>query len=168
MTEPQIKAPDSHHVLAASGWIELGDAAEATRELEMVEPSLHGHPEVLNVRWNILASGSKWEEAVDLARTLRDLTPDEPLGWIHLAYALHELKRTQEAFETLQPIVERFPQCETIPYNLACYTAQMGQLDQARKWLKRAMKTGHATRIKSMALEDLDLKPLWPEIRETS
>jgi len=37
--------------------------------------------------------------------------------------ALHELKRTQEAFDLLLPAADKFPAPWTIPYNLACYCA---------------------------------------------
>lgn len=166
MSAQSIQSPDSHHLLAASGWVDLGNIAEAESELEKIDSSLQSHPEILNVRWSILAAAGKWAEAIDLGRTIRDLTPDEPLGWIHLAYGLHELRRTEEAFETLHPVVERFPNCETIPYNLACYCAQLGRLDDARKWLRKAMKLGNSAKIKSMAAQDLDLKPLWRDLRD--
>jgi DNA-binding protein HU-beta len=34
---------------------------------------------------------------------------------------LHELKRTEEAYDLLLPVVHKCPSCCTIPYNLACY-----------------------------------------------
>jgi predicted Zn-dependent protease len=165
VAEKPIESPDRHHLLAASGWMDLGDAVEAESELQKIKASLQSHPEVLNVRWSILASAGNWIAAIDLARTIRDLTPDEALGWIHLAYALHELRRTEEALDTLQPVVERFPDCAIIPYNLACYCAQLNKLDEAREWFRRAMKTGNPGKIKAMASEDLDLKPIWQEIQ---
>ena len=161
-----LKPPDIHRVLAASGWIDLGDHAEANAELEQVHPSLQGHPEVLKVRWGIFAASRKWSEAVDLARRLRHLAPNDSFGSIHTAFALHEMKRTQEAFDVLFPAVERFPKCETIPYNLACYTAQLGNLDEARTWLRKAIEVGHPKQVKSMALDDPDLQPLWSEIAD--
>jgi hypothetical protein len=40
----------------------------------------------------------------------------------------------------------------------------MGQLADARKWLRRALDTGDRSGIKLMALSDPDLQPLWMEI----
>jgi len=162
----ELQPPDIHHLLAASGWIDLGVQAEASTELEQISPTLQGHPEVLKVRWSILAASAKWKEAIDIASRIRHLAPDESFGWIHTAFALHESKRTQEAFDVLFPALEHFPKCETIPYNLACYTAQLGNLAEARTWLKKAIKIGQSKQIKSMALDDPDLKPLWSEIAD--
>ena len=47
--------------------------------------------------------------------------PDEPVGWIHRSYVLHEQKRTREAWDLLLPAAKKFPEDFTIPYNLACY-----------------------------------------------
>jgi hypothetical protein len=61
--------------------------------------------------------------------------------------------------------LKRFPKNETIPYNLACYECQLGDLEAARDWLRRAMKLKKPEALKEQALEDQDLKPMWPEIR---
>jgi hypothetical protein len=41
----------------------------------------------------------------------------------------------------------------------------MGRLEEARQWLKRALATGDKAHIKAMALADIDLEPLWKEIK---
>ena len=49
-------------------------------------------------------------------------------------------------------------------YNLSCYACQMKQLDAA--WFVwRACVIGNEKEIKKMAPADLDLQPLWDEIR---
>jgi hypothetical protein len=42
----------------------------------------------------------------------------------------------------------------------------MRQLEEARSWLRRALKIGDKDKIKQMALDDPDLQPLWEEIRK--
>jgi hypothetical protein len=54
-----------------------------------------------------------------------------------------------------------FPDDGMIQYNLACYSAQLGQLDVAQEYLDKSYELGDAKQIKLMALEDEDLKPLW-------
>ena len=61
----------------------------------------------------------------------------------------------------LLPAVELFPKLWLVPYNLACYCAQLGRLQEARQWLKKAFKLGDAKEVKLMALDDPDLEPLW-------
>jgi len=54
-----------------------------------------------------------------------------------------------------------FPDDGMIQYNLACYSAQLGQLDAAQEYLDKSYELGDAKQIKLMALDDEDLKPLW-------
>jgi tetratricopeptide (TPR) repeat protein len=154
-----LQPPDSHHLRAAIGWLELGNPVEAQEECGHIAPGLHHHPEVLKVRWEIFAKAKKWELAAEIANRTIQMQPENPFGYIHLAFALHEMKRTQEAWDTVLPIADKFPALWTIPYNLSCYASQMGQLEAAEKWLKVAMNIDEDAVMESAAT-DPDLDPL--------
>jgi tetratricopeptide (TPR) repeat protein len=158
---------DQRHLEAAEGWIELGNHLEANEELEQITPELRGHPDVLEIRWQIYAKAKKWDAALDLASALIQLVPELPLGWVHRSYCLHELKRSEEARDNLLRVVDKFPEDPIMRYNLAWYECQLGRLEQARNWLEKAFDLGHSRKIKWMALEDPDLEPLWRKIGET-
>lgn len=162
----KLQPPDTHHLSAAEGWLELGNYREALAELERIAPVEQDRLEVLALRWSISAQLKLWEECVGIAGTILERAPKNIFGWIHRSYALHELKRTQEAQDLLLPAVRRFPKNETIPYNLACYACQLGDLAAARDWLRRAMKLRNPAAVRAQALEDADLKPLWREIKQ--
>jgi len=162
----ELSESEQHSLRAAEGWFELGSAQEAEAELAALTPSVQHHPVALELRWQIQARANKWEACVEIARAISKAAPKEALGWIHLSYALHELKHTQEAWDNLIAIVEEFPKEPTMRYNLACYACQLGDLPGARRWLKRTFALGRKKETKLMALQDLDLKPLWPEISE--
>ena len=161
-----LGSPDSHHLQAAVGWLELGNWSEANEDLERITPQLRRHPDVLEVRWGVYASAKKWEEALDIATALTQLVPDHSEAWTHRSFALHELKRTREARENLLPIVDKFPDDYMIRYNLACYECQLGNLKVAFQWLEKAIDLAGKEEIRLMALEDRDLEPLWPDIGE--
>jgi tetratricopeptide (TPR) repeat protein len=158
---PPLSPPDLFHLEAAQGWLELGSHTEANQELEKIKAQLRAHPDVLKVRWQIYAMAKKWEATLEIATTLIQLDPDDPLGWVHRSYALHELKRTAEARDNLLRVVDKFPFNATMRYNLARYECQLGRLEQAKQWLEKAFLLGDARRIKLAALEDPDLEPLW-------
>ncbi|MBM3821502.1 MAG: tetratricopeptide repeat protein [Verrucomicrobia bacterium] len=160
-----IPAPDCHFLNAAQGWLELGNAAEARLEWRGVSETHQSHPEVIETLWRIQAAEKEWDEALLTAQRLVDHSPGSPSGWIHQSYTLHELRRTQDAHDKLVRVAKRFDTISTIPYNLACYQCQLGDLDAARNWLERAMKIQGRDSIREMALTDADLKPLWPELR---
>jgi tetratricopeptide (TPR) repeat protein len=162
-----LRAPDIFHIQAAQGWLELGSAAEAKIELEKVSAPFHGHAEVLKVQWGICAADKQWEAALEVASKLIEQESEDPLGWVHRSYSLHELKRTQEAKDNLLRVVDKFPVSATMRYNLACYECQLGNLAEARKWLEKSFRLGNRDQMKLAALSDLDLKPLWQEIRSS-
>lgn len=163
MFEP-LERPDSFYVEAAEGWLELGNHLEAKAELEKVAVGCRAHPAVLRVRWGVYAAAKDWEAALSVAVTLTQLDPEEPSGWVHRSYSLHELKRTTEARDVLLVVVERFPISATMRYNLACYECQLGRLDLAKAWLQKAFVLGDTSQMKAAALQDPDLEPLWKEI----
>lgn len=161
-----LEISDVHQLRAAQGWLELGNAAEALREVAGVSEGAKDHPAVLEIRFEIFAKQNHWDAARDVAEAITAQIPDIADGWLHLAYAARRCTggSEQAAYEILLPKAEKFPDEATIPYNLACYTCQLGRLDEARKWLKRAFTIGNITQLKLMALADQDLKPLWKEI----
>ncbi len=162
-----LEPPDIHYLSAALGWMELGNFREAKAELARISTTLAEHADVLEVRWLILAAEQNWPAALDMARILLKGDPDRPFGWLHQAYALRRVPDggLQAAWDALHPVADRFPQEPTIPYNLSCYACQMGRLEEARKWLQRACAVAGKASVKSMALADADLEPLWTEIR---
>lgn len=165
-----LEPPDNHFLDAATGWLMLGNAEEARREFEQLSPTARKHPDALDFEWRWLAHLKRWEEAVTVAQQLVDHCPKRADAWIHRSFALHELRRTREAFDLLLPALKKFPKETTIPYNLACYTCQLGDLPAARQWLERALALDKSPAEKRerlrAALEDPDLKPLWPELRQ--
>ena len=164
----QIEPPDTHHLSAAVGWLELGVPAEAEAELDKITARLQGHPDVLEVRWLTLAQMKRWEKSLAIARALVKGAPNRASGWLHQAYSLRRSTGggLQEAWNALLPAHDRFPKESTIAYNLSCYACQMRQMEEARAWIRKAMKIGDKARIKLQALEDPDLEPLWGEIRD--
>jgi tetratricopeptide (TPR) repeat protein len=151
---------------AAQGWIELGDHLEADKELDEITPQLRAHPDVLEVRWHVYAHAEKWDACLDIAAAIIKLAPERSSGWIHRSFALHELKRTQEAFDQLLPAVNKFRKVWTIPYNLSCYCCQLGRMDDCRAWFKKVMAINKNV-VQQAAMDDPDLKPLWDSMSGT-
>lgn len=157
---------DQLHLNAASGWLGLGDVVSAGDELEQISPDMQARPEVLLVKSEIYFAAKNWNALLPVAETLLQEFPKLDSLWINRSYALHELKRTQEAFDALLPAVAKFPKRWLIRYNLACYCSQLGRLEEAMQWLEKAIGLEAKNEIKAMALADPDLGPLWKKIRE--
>jgi tetratricopeptide (TPR) repeat protein len=154
---------DKRHLLAAQGWIELGLFADAFVELDSIKSRNRKDANVLIVRWGACSGAKKWETAVEVANTLIEIVPERFDGWWMKSYALHEMKRTQEAYENLASVIPKFSREHTAHYNVACYLVQLGRVDDAREYLKVAFALEPSMR--QGALADPDLEPLWAEIR---
>jgi predicted Zn-dependent protease len=169
-----------HCLRAAEGWLELGSAKEAAAELENLPSDLREHPAVLEIRWQIHAKALNWDAAKEIAQVIVAQMPDEPDGWLNLSYATRRATdgSVRAAWDVLSPMAKKFPDVPLISYNLACYSCQLGLMDDALEWLRKAFVADKikappgessqrlASRYKLMALQDSDLKPLWNEIAE--
>jgi tetratricopeptide (TPR) repeat protein len=169
-TKSSIEPPDCHFLSAAIGWLELGNPAEAESELRQVSEPNQSAEEVLVVHWYIHERKGAWEQAREIAQRMRQTHPGNAFGYIHYAYATRRMTGggLQAAWNALEPAVDLFPKEPIIPYNLACYAAQLDHQDQAWDWLQKAMAVGDKTLLRKMALADTDLKPLWPRLAQGS
>jgi tetratricopeptide (TPR) repeat protein len=161
----KLAPPDSHFLSAAIGWLELGNIQEAREELNHISAPHRDHPDVLEIYWLIASNGNCWEECCAVARSLIRVAPKRASGWIHLSYALHEMKRSQEAYDNLVSVAGKYPRNHLIRYNLACYACQLGREDEALKWLKKAMALGDEHQLIGTALNDPDLQPMREQIQ---
>jgi tetratricopeptide (TPR) repeat protein len=161
-----LEYPDRHHLNAAAGWLELGDLVEAGRELSRLSETGGNHPEALTLSWHLLADDGNWTDALEIARQHLRAAPKSPEAWIHQSFALHELQRTNEALAELQRVAGQFPEVGTIPYNLACYSCRLGRLDDARQWLRRAIKVQGKKETLAAAVDDPDLAALRRELAD--
>ena len=163
-----LEPPDRLHLEAAQGWLILGNHIEADNELDRIAPQCRAHPDVLVIRWLIRARAEKWSVAFEIARTLVEQHPENPFGWIYQAYALRWMEGAgiHSARDALLPAAHKFPNEPTIAFNLACYACQLGNLKEANDWLQKAIDLGGKKEIKTRALNDPDLEPLWPKISE--
>lgn len=163
--------PDNLHLEAVQGWLMLGNPAAAGEELERLTARSRTEPDVLELEWAVHAAAPDWAKACAVAELLVETAPDRPFGWIHRAYALRRMPggSIDQARDALRPAFERFPDQFLIPYNLACYAAQLGELDEAWTWLGNAMSAVGTlegrTKIRDLALADRDLEALWPRLR---
>lgn len=163
-----LPAPDSHFLVAASGWLELGCAIEALEELEGISKENRDHPDTQEMRWLIHAKLEDWPAALSVATDLTQSAPNRASGWLHRAYALRRVPEggLNHAWDALLPAFEKFPKESFISYNLACYACRMGNLTESCKWFQIALRTGKQKALKRMALDDDDLRELWNDIRK--
>lgn len=154
----QIDPQSQRRLLAASGFAELSLFQEAVQELEELPESLKELSAVLGVWLEVYQRWQKWSEASSVATRLSEMEPKEPTWPVALAYATRRSRGLLFAKEILIQAGEKFPDCGTIQFNLACYAAQVGQLDEARQHLYRAIQIDKE--FAALAKTDPDLEPI--------
>lgn len=160
-----FEPPDSFHISAAIGWIELGNYLEAGEELDKISHQHKSHPAVLNIRYAIYAAAKKWGEAAAIATALVEMQPKDPGHWLNLAYAARRKPQGSlaEAKSILEKAAQLFPREPTLFFNLACYDSQLGNLPEAKRWWDCAIETGDKEELEQMMMGDPDLDPLRKE-----
>jgi predicted Zn-dependent protease len=155
---------DRLQVEAAEGWLMLGNPLEAHEELEKITGEAAYHPAVLSMRWQVYASAEWWEAAYVISRALCNLVPESADAWICQANTLRHYKGIMEAWQLLLGVTEKFQDEPIIRYNLACYAAQMGLIEDSCGWLVEAFELEDSSQLKLAAIYDPDLQPLWDRI----
>lgn len=164
----QLSHADSLHLRAAEGWLGLGNVVLASDELEEISAQARSHPLVLFIRYEIYARAGKWNMAAMVAEGLTKILPDELTAWGFFAYATQRKTggSIAQAKLILLEAVPKFSHEYQFPFNLACYCAQLHQLEEAEKWLERAMEIDSQI-VRKLAIDDPDMKPLWDSMTGT-
>ena len=154
---------DDRHIAAAQGYLELGLYEEARAEISALPAALADHTEVVELNVLCCMGERQWEEALKFARKVCELEPERPGGFIHSAYCLHELGRTEDALHTLMTGPSSLRRKAVFYYNMACYSVRLGHVEEALALLKKAFERDPALRM--TARNDPDLAMLREQLR---
>jgi tetratricopeptide (TPR) repeat protein len=127
-------------IVAAQGYVELGLHEEARGELSHLPPEVHERPDVMELNVLCHMNDHRWAEALGLAQELCRTEPDEPGGFIHAAFCLHELGRTEAALDLLASGPAALRTKPVYYYNVGCYLARLGQEEKALQVLKQSFE----------------------------
>jgi tetratricopeptide (TPR) repeat protein len=147
---------------AAVGYLELGMLVEANEEIENLAPELKSSSAVLGVRLEIYRAAKKWSLMEVVARELWKRHPEEPVYWNDLAWAVRRADSLKAGQKILLNAAERFPSDAMTQFNLGCYACQLGDIDQSKERVRKAIELD--AKFKMLALDDPDLEPLWKRI----
>lgn len=146
-------------LLAAQGYFELGMMEESLAELGNLPLQLQGRLDVLQMRLCACMRIHRWLEALLASEKLCELQPHEAMGYIHAAFCLHELGRTEDARSILLAGPTALRREATYHYNLGCYDAALGNLEAAQTHLQASFKLDG--KFRDYAKTDPDLKSVW-------
>jgi predicted Zn-dependent protease len=145
----------------AEGYLQLGLKAEAGKALAEITGEDRDATPVLAMRLAVHTERAEWAKASKVGAMVCEREPNEPGFWIQWAYAVRRHAGLSQAREILFRGVGLHPREAVFHFNLACYEAQLGHLDDARAFLETAC--GLDETFVELAKTDPDLTPLKPE-----
>lgn len=151
---------DLHRALeAVDGYLHLGMPKEALQELNSAGIGDQFETATLRARIRVLLHLKRWKDAEALSERGISLHPEENEFMVQRAFALHQLKRGDEAAGVLLSAPTWIRQTGILHYNLACYEAKLGDLGLARQCIKAALELNSG--FKNNVRTDPDLQLLW-------
>lgn len=144
------------------GYLEL-DLPELADEILAALPArLTDHPLVMDARLSVLMHRKSWPEAVEAGLMGCAAVPGRAGFFIHTAFCLHEMGRTEEAHLLLLSGPAALRREPLFHYNISCYLAVLGKAGEARQHLAEAFRLDES--LRTFARTDRDLKGLWDEL----
>lgn len=114
------------------------------------------------LRVSVHLDRGEWEPMRRVARQLALTCADDSRWPLCVAYATRRLESVEQARAVLLAAEPHFPEDAGIQYNLSCFAAQLGDLREARMYLRRAFQLNPVWR--GAALQESDLAPLWEDL----
>jgi predicted Zn-dependent protease len=148
----------SRTLLSAQGYAELGMFDEALQELGTLPVDAQQDATAVEIRLMVLMQAKRWKAALATGRELTQLAPEKTAGYIHSAFCLHELGKTDEARSVLLNGPSALHTEPVYHYNLACYECMLGNLECARAHLEKSVQLDK--KFRDYAKSDPDLKAL--------
>ena len=142
----------------AEGYLVLGMKAEATEALKKIAKEEQDETAVLGARLMLHHEKAEWAKAAKIGSLACEREPGTAGFWIQWAYATRRHVDLQAAQAILLRGLALHPREAVFHFNLACYSAQLGNLDEARTFLETAYHLD--TSFAELAKSDEDLAPL--------
>ena len=142
----------------AEGYLLLGMKTDAAEALEQITGVDHDATPVLALWMTVHNERGDWARAAEVGARVCEREPQLAHPWIQWAYATRRNTGIEAAREILMRGVGLHPREAVFHFNLACYEAQLGHLDDARAFLDTAC--GLEAEFTEFAKTDPDLAPL--------
>lgn len=141
---------------AARGYLLLKMPIDALDELQRLLPEDRQKSDTLDLYLAAQMMIEDWNAAADTGLRLCKLRPKQGRYFIHAAFCLHETGDTNQAKQILLSGPKELLDDPLFHYNMACYLAVLGNSNQAKHYLSKAI--GLDTSLETTAGKDPDLQ----------
>ncbi|MFC5051398.1 tetratricopeptide repeat protein [Rubritalea spongiae] len=140
---------------AAEGYLQLEMPDEAMRELEGLSNQVRQSQHAAELELAAEMMQKRWDRGVELARALCRLRPNKKSYYLHAAFCLHETGDTLAAKSFLMSGPHSLMKDALFHYNMGCYSAVLGDPEEALSYLRKAFALDPA--LRKTAENDPDL-----------
>lgn len=148
-------------MVAAEGYLQLQMAEEALQELENLSGKEAHSLRSLELQLAAFMMMGEWSTGAKLAMQLCRMSPQQHSYFLHAGYCLHECGDTLLARSVLESGPLSLQSDALYHYNMGCYCAVLGELDQARTFVLESFEMD--PELRKQAASDDDLKGLMLE-----
>lgn len=142
----------------AEGYLALGMLDAAAEALSQITEAERAASPVLTLSLAVHTERGDWTKAAEVGAILCEREPGVHWHWIQWAYSVRRSVSLESAKDILMRGVALHPREAIFHFNLACYEAQLGRLDDARVLLETACALNET--FVELAKTDEDLAPL--------
>ncbi len=153
-----LSLQDIRHLEAAEGWLERGDYCNCFDELKRIDNCDDARVDAL--RWRLYYDSRQYVIAASLALSIQQRYPNQPAGYLWRSLSLEKLGCYQEAYANLKPVAFEFSETGLVPFFLAVFACELGNLREAEEWLAIAFEAPDARELNLRAPEKKALEPL--------
>ncbi len=148
---------------SAEGYAALGMREEALLDLSRVPTRLREGREYLEAATLVHQHLADWPRTAELAARLLEVDPMNLSAIVSGAYATRRARGIREAQTILRRGERLHPEEAIIKYNLGCYAAQLGEVEEAVRYVQSAIKLEKA--YAELVKTDADLDPVRDKLR---
>jgi tetratricopeptide (TPR) repeat protein len=127
------------HFDSAEGYMLLSMYEEALAQTTLILETEPDEPRALYLKGIILIQLKKYVDAEATFDHLKEIKPNNPDLYVHLAYIHRRTKGLDSAIKTISEALKLDPHLPIANYNLACYCSVNRDIEPALKYLKKAI-----------------------------
>ncbi|MDB6070363.1 MAG: Tetratricopeptide repeat-containing protein [Verrucomicrobiales bacterium] len=156
ISDPANDPPDFRRLRQeVEGYLELDLPDMAEEALDAVPGQFADNVLIMEGKLALRMHLKQWSEAVECGLKGCAEAPGHSSFFIHSAYCLHELGRTEEAHLLLISGPGTLQREPLFHYNMGCYLCVLGRRDEAVGYLQQAFRLDSALRAFAAADKDL-------------
>ncbi|MDA7640527.1 tetratricopeptide repeat protein [Opitutaceae bacterium] len=154
--------PTATRLQYTNGYLELGMFNEAAEEMDYIIGDDRMSLRVMRMRMKMYKQAEYWPELEAVSKFVAKQAPRKPEGWVNWSNALREQDKIEDAKKVALHALERHPNNARLRFSLGCYCSLLGEVQEAKEHVRKAVQLDKS--LQQASVDDPDLDNLWEGI----